>query len=270
MKRSSKQYQTVPAGKKVIYRWSFIHPKTGAKIVARNRPFRMVVDDVPAQRANSRPVSVQWLAPHPMVATKPARRRSKKAARQARPVSALVPQTLRLVPPVRMSPVEVVPPAASPKPHPGSHGDAHDVLGAIAGGMRAAHQAPANLSSAAAFFEALGGAVAGSGATRVSAAIGQSKPQEHAKAVEELVQSVGNLSPECTQELRALAEQFRQKREAEAGPTGSAFAEAGYGLLEMLMHLFAGAVNGAPAGARTHLALVDPTEENVKRLASGI
>jgi hypothetical protein len=266
--KKSNQYPPPPPGKKVIFRWSFIHPQTGAKIVARRRPFPMLVDDVPAHRANPRPVSVQWSTPRPLVATKPARRNSKKAGRQARPVRALVPQPLRLVPPVRMSAVEVVPPAAPPKPHPGSHGDAHDVLGAIAGGMRAAHQAPANLSSTAAFFEALGGAVAGAGATRVSAAIGQSKPQEHAKAVEELVQSVGNLSPECTQALREQAEKFRQQREAEAGPNGSGFAEIGYGLLEMLMHLLAGAMNGAPAGARTHLALVNPTEENLKQLVS--
>ena len=267
MKRNSKQYPPPPPGKKYIFRAS--RTVNGqVQYAPPGSAFPILVDDVPSQQRPPRPVSVVL----------PVKLRAKKAKPQSRPVRALIsrpvlalaPQPPQFVPPVRMSPVEVVPPPAPPMPNPGAHGDAHDVLGGLMGSMRAAQQAPANLSFMATFCEAFGGVAGGAGATRVSAAIGQTKPQNHAEAVEHLLRMTGNHSPEFVQAFRAQAEEFRLKRQAEAGPNGNGLAEVGYGLLEMIMHFLAGMVNGAPAGARAHLTLVNPTEDNIKKLVSNI
>jgi hypothetical protein len=235
-----KSYPPVPPGKQLIFRWSR----------TRRRPYPMIVDATPELRQ-----------PRPVRARKPrpVRRRTVKA-RALQPLGgAQHPQVMAL------------PAPSQHMPHPGAHGDAHDVIGALAGAVRALHQVPAGQSAGATFFEALGGAVAGAGATRVSAAIGQAMPKEHANITEGLAEKAMTHGPEFVQGFRKLADEFGQcAAAAEAGPNGSGIAYVGFRVLEALMHFSAGMVAGTPAGARAHIALVDPTETNVQRFTSSI
>ncbi|MGZ3457239.1 MAG: hypothetical protein ACXU86_01920, partial [Archangium sp.] len=99
--------------------------------------------------------------------------RKARPARHSRTAKALAVQLPPLAQPTNMSVVTAVPAPSHHMPHPGAHGDAHDVIGALAGGARALHHAPAGQSVGSNFLEALGGALAGAWATHVSAAIGQ-------------------------------------------------------------------------------------------------
>jgi hypothetical protein len=240
VKLQSKKRREVPPGKKLIFRQSRFDPRLGRVVYAApGRPFPILVDDVPV--------------------------------RQPRPVT-LVPvrRPVPLKPPVRQPrPVTFVP-VRRPQPAAGAHSEAHDVLGALAGGARAIRRAPAGQSASSNFAELLGGALAGVGATRASAAIGQAMPKQHADITTGLANSAMSNGEEAVRALRELAEEFRQRAEAQTGPEGDGLARFGYSALEFFMHLMAGAANGAPAGGLTHLALVNPTEENVQRLASNL
>jgi hypothetical protein len=239
-----KSYPPVPPGKRLIFRWSH----------ARRRPYPMIVDDTPELQ-------------------RPRLRKARKArpVRRSRTVKALAVQPLGVTQHPQVTAVTVVPAPTTPRmPHPGSHGDAHDIIGALAGAARALHQVPAGQSAIATFFEGLGGAAGGAGGTRVSAAIGQAMPKEHATITEGLAEKGEAHGPEFVQEARKLADEFGQCAAAETGPNGSILAYVGFRVLEALMHFSAGMVTGAPAGARAHITLVNPTEENVQRFKSSI
>ena len=42
---TKKQYPPPPPGKKIIFRWSRVDPRTGQVVYAHNRPFPIEVDD---------------------------------------------------------------------------------------------------------------------------------------------------------------------------------------------------------------------------------
>ncbi|MFY0528110.1 hypothetical protein ACN28I_34780 [Archangium gephyra] len=267
MKNQYKSYPSIPPGKKLIFRWSFIDPQTGAKIVARNRPFPMLVDDVPEQRA--RPRSAKGRMAKPVQRPRPVAVLTSKPVQW--PQAALTVQHPRPVQPPHMSAVTVVPAPTQPsKPHPGTHGDALNVIGAFAGGTRAARQAPTGQSEGSTFLEVLGGALGGAGATYVSAGIGQAMPKEHNTITDDLAEKAEAHGAEFAQQLRKLADELDECAAAEAGPNGNGLAQVGFLLLEGLMRIGAGMVNGAPAGARAHLTLVNPTDKNVQKLVSNI
>lgn len=267
MKNQYKSYPSIPPGKKLIFRWSFIDPQTGAKIVARNRPFPILVDDVPEQRARPRPVKV--LMAKPVQRPRPVAVLTSKPVQ--RPQAALTVQAPRPAQLPRMSAVTVVPAPTQPsKPHPGAHGDALNVIGAFAGGTRAARQAPTGQSEGSTFLEVLGGVLGGAGATYVSAGIGQAMPKEHNTITDDLAEKAEAHGAELAQQLRKLADDIDQCAAAEAGPNGNALARLCLLAFEGVVRMTAGAVNGAPAGARAHLTLVNPTEKNVQKLVSNI
>jgi hypothetical protein len=250
MKNKFKSYRPVPPGKVLIFRYSR----------ALGRTIPMFVDDTPGQ----------W---------KPRSEKARRARsrRHSRTEKALPRAQLQLP---HMSAVTVAP-APSPilRPmHPGAHSEVHDVLGAAAGAARALHQVPPGQSDGCNLLEMLGGALGGAGGTRFSAAIGQAKPGEHANITEEHANITEGLAEkaevhgaEVAQGFRKLADELGQRAAAEAGPNGNGFArQVGFLVLEGTMRILAGAVNGAPAGARAHVALVNPTEQNIQRLTSGV
>jgi hypothetical protein len=234
------KYRPVPPGKVLIFRYSH----------ALGRTIPMFVDDTPGQ----------W---------KP---RSAKA-RRARPghLSRTGKALTRAQLP-HMSAVTVAPaPSPTLRPlHPGAHGEVHDVLGAVAGATRALRQAPPGQSDGCNLLEMLGGALGGAGGTRFSAGIGQAMPKEHVNITEGLAEKAEAHGAELAQQLRKLADEVDQCAAAEAGPNGNGVARFFLLVFEGAVRIGAGMVNGAPAGARAHLTLVNPTEKNVQRLVNNI
>jgi hypothetical protein len=216
----------------------------------------MVVPDTTVTQA--RPVAV--LTPKP-------------PQRQRRPAKALaVVRPLRTAQPPRMSELTVVPaPTPTPRlPHPGTHGELHDVMGAVAGGARAFHKLPAGQSDGSNLLEVVGGLIGGAGGTRMSAGIGQAMPKEHNAITNGFAEKAEAHGADLAQQLRKLADEIDECAAAEAGPNGNGVARLCLLVFEGLVRIGAGVVNGAPAGARAHLTLVNPSEENVQRLVSNI
>jgi hypothetical protein len=142
--------------------------------------------------------------------------------------------------------------------------------GAMAGGVRAINHLPSGGTPGANFAEVLGGALGGTANAYLTAFLRSVPPNNTNSSIPEgATHMVLPNSEEMVAQLRAKAEVYRQ-RAAEAGQDGSSFEAFLNEVLAVLMHVSAGAVNGAPAGGLAQTAMESPSEANVKRLVANL
>lgn len=143
-------------------------------------------------------------------------------------------------------------------------------VGAVAGGARAINHLPSGGTPGANIAEVLGGALGGTANAYVTAFLRSVPPNNtNASIPEGATHMVLPNSEEMVAQIRAKAVVYRQ-RAAAAGQDGSSFEAFLNEVLALLMHVSAGAVNGAPAGGLAQTAMENPSEANVKRLVANL
>lgn len=141
--------------------------------------------------------------------------------------------------------------------------------GAVTGGMRVFNHLPSGGTPGANFAEVVGGALGGTASAYLTAFLRSAPPNNDASIPEGATHMEVPNSEEMVAQLRAKAEAYRQRATA-AGQDGNSFDAFLNEVLAALMHVGAGAVNGAPAGGLAQTAMEHPSEANVKRLVANL